>query len=114
MLRMTRPVVRALEELPENFRDVVRLVDVEELSYRDAAEALGIPLGTVMSRLHRGRRMLADALSDSHSARRNRRAPARTFAAPGDPNQGLRAAANASPTASSAVNRPRAETRRAA
>lgn len=61
----TRCVSRALAELPPNFRDVVRLVDVEELSYRDAADALSVPLGTVMSRLHRGRRLLKTALGEN-------------------------------------------------
>jgi RNA polymerase sigma-70 factor (ECF subfamily) len=55
-------VARALRSLPEAFRRAVELVDVSELSYRDAAVVLSVPLGTVMSRLHRGRRMLADAL----------------------------------------------------
>jgi len=55
-------VARALGSLPEAFRRAVELVDVSDLSYRDAAVVLSVPLGTVMSRLHRGRRMLADAL----------------------------------------------------
>ena len=55
-------VARALGSLPEPFRRAVELVDLVDLSYRDAALALDVPLGTVMSRLHRGRRMLADAL----------------------------------------------------
>jgi RNA polymerase sigma-70 factor (ECF subfamily) len=67
-LRCLSPrVSRALENLPASFRDVVRLVDVEELSYRDAAERLAIPLGTVMSRLSRGRRLLAGALADQET-----------------------------------------------
>jgi RNA polymerase sigma-70 factor (ECF subfamily) len=48
----------ALEELPEHYRRVVELVDVGGMPYRDAASALGVPLGTVMSRLHRARRIL--------------------------------------------------------
>lgn len=71
MRRMTQSVTRALDDLPTAFRDVVRLVDIEELSYRDAADTLRVPLGTIMSRLHRGRRMLATALADSHSSRRD-------------------------------------------
>jgi RNA polymerase sigma-70 factor (ECF subfamily) len=55
-------VARALGSLPEAFRRAVELVDLADLSYRDAATVLGVPLGTVMSRLHRGRRMLAEAL----------------------------------------------------
>jgi RNA polymerase sigma-70 factor (ECF subfamily) len=55
-------VARALDSLPEPFRRAVQLVDLADLSYRDAALALDVPLGTVMSRLHRGRRMLAEAL----------------------------------------------------
>ncbi|PKN38608.1 MAG: RNA polymerase sigma factor, partial [Deltaproteobacteria bacterium HGW-Deltaproteobacteria-20] len=41
------------------------LIDIEELSYKAAAERLGVPIGTVMSRLHRGRRLLAEALRDT-------------------------------------------------
>ncbi|MFZ5897525.1 MAG: sigma-70 family RNA polymerase sigma factor [Myxococcota bacterium] len=70
MQRMTQSVTRALAELPPNFRDVVRLVDVEELSYRDAADTLRVPLGTIMSRLHRGRRLLASALADNDQTQR--------------------------------------------
>jgi RNA polymerase sigma-70 factor, ECF subfamily len=55
-------VRRALSMLPHGFRDVVVLVDLEEMSYKDAAAQLGVPVGTVMSRLHRGRRLLAEAL----------------------------------------------------
>jgi RNA polymerase sigma-70 factor, ECF subfamily len=53
---------RALDALPRVFRDAVVMVDIEELAYKDAAERLDVPVGTVMSRLHRGRRMLAKAL----------------------------------------------------
>lgn len=51
-------VQAALDALPEEFRRVVVLVDLEERSYRDAAVALGCPIGTVMSRLHRARRAM--------------------------------------------------------
>lgn len=61
---LTPRVAAALDGLPSGFREVVRLVDLEELSYRDAAEQLAVPLGTVMSRLSRGRRLLANALAD--------------------------------------------------
>lgn len=54
-------VSRAIDALPDEFRDVVLLVCVEEFSYREAAEILGIPIGTVMSRLARGRLRLAEA-----------------------------------------------------
>ncbi|WP_394843896.1 sigma-70 family RNA polymerase sigma factor [Pendulispora brunnea] len=50
-----RDLVRALAELPEEQRSVLLLVSVEELSYADAAQVLGIPIGTVMSRLSRAR-----------------------------------------------------------
>jgi RNA polymerase sigma-70 factor (ECF subfamily) len=56
----------ALEDLPPAFRVVVQLVDVEELSYQEAADVLGIPVGTVMSRLHRARRRLRRALAGTH------------------------------------------------
>lgn len=62
MVSLSPPVARALETLPKQFRDAVVLVDIEELSYKDAAQMLGVPVGTVMSRLHRGRRALADAV----------------------------------------------------
>jgi RNA polymerase sigma-70 factor (ECF subfamily) len=51
-------VQAALESLPEQFRMAVLLADVEGFSYREIADMLGIPIGTVMSRLHRGRRAL--------------------------------------------------------
>jgi RNA polymerase sigma-70 factor (ECF subfamily) len=56
---MTASTRRTLEALPDGFRDAVILVDLQDRSYLDAAEALGIPVGTVMSRLHRGRKLLA-------------------------------------------------------
>src|SRR5207244_5807646 len=55
-------VVRAVERLPELHREVVLLVDVEGFSYKDAAQVLGVPIGTVMSRLHRARRQLQKSL----------------------------------------------------
>lgn len=54
----------ALRELPEGFRRVVELVDLDGLEYRDAASTLSIPVGTVMSRLHRARRLLGDRLTN--------------------------------------------------
>ena len=68
MPELSPRVERALNELPSGFRDAVRLVDVCDLSYRDAARSLDVPLGTVMSRLHRGRRMLATALASEREA----------------------------------------------
>ncbi len=57
--------VTALADLPHDFRDVVLLVDLADFTYSDAAQILDIPIGTVMSRLHRGRRMLKRTLADS-------------------------------------------------
>jgi RNA polymerase sigma-70 factor (ECF subfamily) len=57
-------VKAALEALPENFRMPVLLADVEEFSYKEIAEMLDIPIGTVMSRLHRGRKAMQKALAD--------------------------------------------------
>jgi RNA polymerase sigma-70 factor (ECF subfamily) len=57
-------VQRALDDLPAEFRLAVVLSDVEELSYKEIAEAMGCPIGTVMSRLHRGRRMLQKTLRE--------------------------------------------------
>jgi RNA polymerase sigma-70 factor (ECF subfamily) len=55
-------VARALASLPEEFRLVVELSDLQDFSYREVAGILEIPLGTVMSRLYRGRRLLEEAL----------------------------------------------------
>jgi RNA polymerase sigma-70 factor (ECF subfamily) len=52
----------ALEELPIAYREVVLLCDVEEMKYKDIAEVLSVPIGTVMSRLARGRKLLRQAL----------------------------------------------------
>jgi RNA polymerase sigma-70 factor, ECF subfamily len=57
--------VSALADLPHDFRDVVLLVDLADFTYSDAAEILDIPIGTVMSRLHRGRRILKQSLAES-------------------------------------------------
>jgi RNA polymerase sigma-70 factor, ECF subfamily len=57
-------VVEALADVPHDFRDVVVLVDIGDFSYADAAQILDIPVGTVMSRLHRGRRILKKSLAD--------------------------------------------------
>src|SRR5687768_14336529 len=55
-------VKEAVEDLPENFRMAVLLADVEGFSYKEIAEILDIPIGTVMSRLHRGRKALQKRL----------------------------------------------------
>ncbi|MBL8718297.1 MAG: RNA polymerase sigma factor [Myxococcales bacterium] len=55
----------ALDSLPSSFREVLLRVDVQEQSYRDAADAIGVPIGTVMSRLHRARKQLAALLGDT-------------------------------------------------
>jgi RNA polymerase sigma-70 factor (ECF subfamily) len=57
-------IVDALTDVPHDFRDVIVLVDIGEFSYADAAQILDIPIGTVMSRLHRGRRILKKNLAD--------------------------------------------------
>ncbi len=59
---LSRAMERALDALPEVFRDTVRLVDLEDHSYGEAAQVLDIPVGTVMSRLFRGRKRLAHTL----------------------------------------------------
>src|SRR5436190_1621329 len=57
-------VVDALAEVPHDFRDVLVLIDIGEFSYAEAAQILDIPVGTVMSRLHRGRRILKQQLAE--------------------------------------------------
>lgn len=58
-------VLESLRRLPLMFQEVILLCDIEELSYKEAAEALGVPVGTVMSRLHRGRARLRDELGST-------------------------------------------------
>jgi len=58
-------IVTALSVVPHDFRDVLVLVDLGDFSYADAAQILDIPVGTVMSRLHRGRRILKRELAES-------------------------------------------------
>jgi len=65
---LEREIGAALDTMPEEFRTVVVLADVEELSYREIADVLGCPIGTVMSRLHRGRRLLKGHLVEQARA----------------------------------------------
>jgi RNA polymerase sigma-70 factor (ECF subfamily) len=58
----------ALDELPETFRQAVWLRDVEEFTYAEIAKIVGVPIGTVMSRISRGRRMLYERLASSRTA----------------------------------------------
>jgi RNA polymerase sigma-70 factor (ECF subfamily) len=58
-------IVEALSTVPHDFRDVVVLVDIGDFTYQDAAQILAIPIGTVMSRLHRGRRILKRELAEA-------------------------------------------------
>ena len=57
-------IVSALSAVPHDFRDVIVLVDIGDFTYADAAQILDIPIGTVMSRLHRGRRILKRELAE--------------------------------------------------
>ncbi len=61
-------VVRALSDIQPQFRDVVVLVDIGDFTYADAAQILDIPIGTVMSRLHRGRRALKQRMAEETMA----------------------------------------------
>jgi RNA polymerase sigma-70 factor (ECF subfamily) len=58
-------ILAAMDRVPGEFRSVVLLVDVEEFAYKEAAEILGIPIGTVMSRLSRGRKALRSLLEET-------------------------------------------------
>lgn len=62
--QLEREIQAAIDELPEEFRMVVVLADVEGFAYREIADILGCPIGTVMSRLHRARRVLKARLID--------------------------------------------------
>ena len=57
-------ILAALDGIPQEFRAVILLVDVEEFAYKEAAEILDVPIGTVMSRLSRGRKLLREQLTD--------------------------------------------------
>jgi RNA polymerase sigma-70 factor (ECF subfamily) len=61
-------ILKALDEIPAEFRSVVLLVDVEEFAYKEVAGILSIPIGTVMSRLSRGRALLRKRLAEVASA----------------------------------------------
>jgi len=63
---LSPPVQRAISDLPVHFGQVVVLVDLQDLSYSEAAEQLGVPIGTIMSRLHRGRRLLKGQLTPAN------------------------------------------------
>ena len=62
------PLLSAIDELPAEFKMTVQLADIEELSYREIAESMSCPIGTVMSRLHRGRRWLRARLTQEAEA----------------------------------------------
>jgi RNA polymerase sigma-70 factor (ECF subfamily) len=63
-------VRKAISTLPENYREVVILCELEEMSYEEVASALGCPVGTVRSRLHRARAILVEKLRDERPVRR--------------------------------------------
>lgn len=63
--RLSDQVQTALLQLPYEFREAVVMCDVVGLTYQEIADAAGVPVGTVRSRIHRGRLMLRDALGDS-------------------------------------------------
>ena len=58
-------VARALDNLPDRFQLAVRLVDLAGLSYQEAADQIGVPVGTIMSRLHRARRRMRTELEEA-------------------------------------------------
>lgn len=73
-------VLAALRRIPVPFQEVIVLSDVEELTYKEIAQALDIPLGTVMSRLHRGRALLRSELLTTTLVSRQRRVKPRSEA----------------------------------
>ena len=72
--RVTRDhIMAALETIPEDYRTAVMLADLEGLAYKEIAEVMDCPIGTVMSRIYRGRRLLHKLLHDHAGARHARR-----------------------------------------
>jgi RNA polymerase sigma-70 factor (ECF subfamily) len=57
-------IIAAIDSLPEDYRVMIVLADVEELAYKEIADTLSVPIGTVMSRLHRARKLLQKRLLD--------------------------------------------------
>ena len=85
------PVMRALRDLPDCFKTVVYLADVQGYQYAEIADMMGTPIGTVMSRIHRARRMLRAQLAGSGvPAARGRGGAGRAAPAPGAPVAGRR------------------------
>jgi RNA polymerase sigma-70 factor (ECF subfamily) len=62
-------VLRALRSLPPQFQEVILLSDIEDMAYKEIADALDVPIGTVMSRLHRGRKLMRAALASYANSR---------------------------------------------
>jgi RNA polymerase sigma-70 factor (ECF subfamily) len=61
---LRKEIIAAIDNLPEDYRMMVVLADVEELAYKEIADMLSVPIGTVMSRLHRARKLLQKSLLD--------------------------------------------------
>jgi RNA polymerase sigma-70 factor (ECF subfamily) len=73
------PAMQALGELPDNFKTVIYLADIQGYQYNEIADIMGTPIGTVMSRIHRGRRMLRERLlGQSTQQPRTRQRPSRS------------------------------------
>ena len=70
LLETTKMVRKAVAELPESYREAVVLCDLEEMTYQEAAAAVGCPVGTIRSRLHRGRAILMEKLSETKAVSR--------------------------------------------
>jgi RNA polymerase sigma-70 factor, ECF subfamily len=64
-------VLRALRSLPPQFQEVVLLSDIEDMTYKEVAETLDVPIGTVMSRLHRGRKLMRSELASYFNSSRS-------------------------------------------